>query len=275
MSVEAITWALAQPVQHSSAKFVLVVMANRADGDMVCWPSMTDICSQTSQDRKTVLENMRRLREAGFIEDTGLRKGSTNQVIVYRLNTPKFGTVEDARKRNSTENGTVPVFPANSTVFPAKEARFSHETGPKTGHGTIKEPSIEPSMKPKKRAKKPRAVLGVDDLTAVGVEHQVAEDWLEIRKQKRLPLTRTALDEIVAEVEKAGMTLPSALKLCCGRGWAGFHASWLITRTIPRDGSASSDKFRVADLDHSSSRAAMEASIRKHGITVPDGDIEF
>jgi hypothetical protein len=130
-------------------------------------------------------------------------------------------------------------------------------------------------MKPKNRAKKPRAVLGVDELTTLEVDRQVAEDWLEIRKQKRLPLTRTALDEIVAEIEKAGMTLPSALKLCCGRGWAGFHASWLTPRTSPRDGSASSDKFRVADLDHSSSRAAMEASIRKHNITVPEGEIEF
>lgn len=40
-------------------------------------------------------------------------------------------------------------------------------------------------------------------------------------------------------------------------------------------GSASSDKFRVANLDHSSSRAAMEASIKRHNIVVPDGDINF
>lgn len=141
MSVEAITWALSQTVKHSSAKFVLVVMANRADGDMVCWPSMADICAQTSQDRKTVMENMRRLREEGFIEDTGVRKGSTGQVVVYRLKTPENGTVKEAQKRNSTENGTVPFFPDKGPVFPMKEAQISHERGPKTGHGTVMEPS--------------------------------------------------------------------------------------------------------------------------------------
>lgn len=166
MSNEAITWALAQPVKHSSAKFVLVVMANRADGDMVCWPSMADVCKQTSQDRKTVQENIRRLREAGFIEDTGTRKGSTKQVIVYRLKTPKNGPVEgaldasndedndtengsvkEAQKRNTSENGTGPNFPHKRPEIPGKEAQISRETGPKTGHGTIKEPSMEPSGK--------------------------------------------------------------------------------------------------------------------------------
>ena len=39
MSNEAITWAIRQPVGRSSAKFVLVAMANLAGPDMKCWPS--------------------------------------------------------------------------------------------------------------------------------------------------------------------------------------------------------------------------------------------
>lgn len=162
MSVEAISWALAQPIKHSTAKFVLVVLANCADGrHFLAWPSTAYLAETTGQDRKTVLENLKRLREMGYIEDTGERKGGTGQVIVYRLkspetgtvfatnlgnaddeNNPEIGTVKRSQKRNSLKSETVPFFPSNSPNFPAKQSQFSHETVPKSGHGTVMEPSL-------------------------------------------------------------------------------------------------------------------------------------
>jgi uncharacterized protein YdaU (DUF1376 family) len=38
---------------------------------------------------------------------------------------------------------------------------------------------------------------------------------------------------------------------------------------------AAGDKFRVAGLDHSSSSAAMAASMERHGVSVPGGDVEI
>lgn len=175
MSVEAITWALGQGLDRSSAKFVLVVMANCANHDMTCWPSVKYIADATGQDRKTVLGNMARLLEQDYIIDTGYRRGRTGQIPVYVLNVKKLpavnlqdepddegdgdysaqnsgnhnaknstenGTAKQSQKRNSTENGTVPFFRDNSPVFPTKESRFSAVTVPKTGHGTVKEPLL-------------------------------------------------------------------------------------------------------------------------------------
>lgn len=130
MSVEAITWALKLPIKHSSAKFVLTVLANCASGDTwLAYPSVAYLAEATGQDRKTVLANLVRLRELGFIEDSGRRMGDTKQVIVYRLlggdqpqTVPK---TEQSQKRNSSENGTVPKSTGNSTVFPSKQSRFS------------------------------------------------------------------------------------------------------------------------------------------------------
>lgn len=247
MSVEAISWALAQPIKHSTAKFVLVVMANHADAEMKCWPSTVHLCEQTSQDRKTVAENLRRLREWGYIVDTGERKGLTKQVTVYQLKTPEIGpiddagmggaksakqtengTVKDSQKRNYTENGTVPFFPANRPNFPMEQAQFSHETGPKTGHGTVNEPSIEPSGN--RQLALARSEPKFDPMRALldaGVRRQIAKDWLAIRKAKRAPLTLTALEGIQAEAVKAGMTLAQAVQIACESGWQGFKASWL------------------------------------------------
>lgn len=155
-------WAMAQAVAKSSAKFVLVAMADCVNGQgaqMVCWPTVAHLSDLTALDRKTVIEAMQRLRNAGLIRDTGDRKGATGQVIVYELKAPENGTVAtppapviqpahdpEQGSANSTETGidpetgTVPLFPANSPVFPHKESRFSPITVPKTGHGTSKEP---------------------------------------------------------------------------------------------------------------------------------------
>lgn len=93
MSFDAIRWALAQAGLKSSAKFVLVAMAdcvNSEDGpEMLCWPSAQHLIDITGQDRKTILESVKRLRELGYIEDTGGRKGVTGQVAVYKLQTPE------------------------------------------------------------------------------------------------------------------------------------------------------------------------------------------
>ncbi|AGG33029.1 hypothetical protein D521_0460 [beta proteobacterium CB] len=121
MSVEAITWALKEPLTHSSSKFVLVVLANCANSETFeAYPSITYLASSTGQDRKTVITNIKRLIESGHIVDTGNRVGRTSQVITYRLN---CDGKKESQKRNSTENGTVPFFPPNSTVFPIKESQ--------------------------------------------------------------------------------------------------------------------------------------------------------
>jgi hypothetical protein len=40
-------------------------------------------------------------------------------------------------------------------------------------------------------------------------------------------MTQTALDGLVREAEKAGITLQAVLETCCQRGWTGFKADWL------------------------------------------------
>lgn len=138
MSVEAITWALGQHVGRSTAKFVLTILANCADGkEFLCFPSVAYIAEATDQDRKTVIAAIAKLIEIGLVEDTGERRGTTAQVIVYRLLVGKNGTVKESQKRNSSKNGTVPKTAGNSPKNGVKQYRKRMETVPKTGHGTV------------------------------------------------------------------------------------------------------------------------------------------
>jgi uncharacterized protein YdaU (DUF1376 family) len=66
-------------------------------------------------------------------------------------------------------------------------------------------------------------------LLDVGVENQIAKDWLSIRKIKRLPLTPTAFESISKKIAGAGLTMNAGIKICVEQGWAGFSADWLTT----------------------------------------------
>lgn len=77
-----------------------------------------------------------------------------------------------------------------------------------------------------KKPAKPSAGLSASDLVAMGVDEQVAIDFLSIRRAKKSPLTTTALQGIEKEAEKAGVTLSTALATCAIRGWQSFKAEW-------------------------------------------------
>lgn len=242
-------------MSKSSAKFVLVAMANLAGDGMTCWPSMQYLSNATCQDRKTVLEGIKRLREAGFIADTGDRKGATKSVVVYRLSNPnngtatayesaeekdesdtEIGTAKQSQIRSSTENGAVPNFPASSPVFPCKQSQISREAVPKTGHRTIKEPSRN-HQEPKDKSAADRVDL------LVGVKPQVIADYLAVRKAKKAGvLTATAVAGIQREADRAGITLAQAIETCAELSWQGFNAGWYAQRQgaakpLPRNGS--------------------------------------
>lgn len=146
MSVEAISWALKQKVGSSSAKALLIVMANMANEHGLCYPSQKYLSESVEQDIKTIQKNINYLRDAGFIVDTGEREGSTKQIIVFRismleappktdeLNTPKNGRhpkTEDIQ--NSVE--TPPNFPLNT---PKNGGRKLKETKGNESNTSIK-----------------------------------------------------------------------------------------------------------------------------------------
>lgn len=76
--------------------------------------------------------------------------------------------------------------------------------------------------------KKTTRKSSLSKLIELGVNEQVARDWLVIRKTKKSPLTDTALKQIIAEAEKAKIPLPNVIEICAKENWAGFKASWEI-----------------------------------------------
>lgn len=175
MSWEAVAWAMKQPVGHSPAKFVLVAIAERAGKENTAWPSVSALVEATCQNRKTVLANMQRLIEMGYLIDTGERTGQTKSVVVYRLNEPESSPKTNTAKQSqnlpiavpkdtplsSTDFGTayedeaVPKSTASSPKKSLKQSQKLPEAVPKSSTepsepplGTIKEPPTQASKSP-------------------------------------------------------------------------------------------------------------------------------
>jgi uncharacterized protein YdaU (DUF1376 family) len=61
----------------------------------------------------------------------------------------------------------------------------------------------------------------------MGVSESVWNDFLLLRKTKKMAVTQTALKGIIREAQKANKALEEVLSICCERGWGGFKADWI------------------------------------------------
>ncbi|WP_322009252.1 helix-turn-helix domain-containing protein [Paraburkholderia sp. J12] len=231
MSVTATFWVRAQRVGKGSPKAVLIALADFAGEDFRVWASMEAIEQFIEQDRKTILANIKRLKDLGYLEDTGERTGRTGQVVVYQMTRPadaakvemtnrdgkvmeigpplskhsqnrnssENGVVKQSQKRNSSRNGTVPNLDGNSTVFPSKQSQISVETVPNLGHGTTKELPKEQKSNDQPARRASRVALH-GELRSMELPEWLPSDawadWCEHREakaaEKSAPWTRPA-----------------------------------------------------------------------------------
>jgi hypothetical protein len=75
--------------------------------------------------------------------------------------------------------------------------------------------------------------LKLADLVAIGVDEQVAADWLRSRKG---PLTRTAWARHLTECEKAGCTPAQGVTFAAERSCWGFYADAYLRENPPARG---------------------------------------
>ena len=88
---------------------------------------------------------------------------------------------------------------------------------------------IEEDVEKDKEAKK---FSFLKELMGIGVERQIAEDWIKVRRNKKLTQTETAFKKTKNEIERSGRCANDCITLCVERSWGGFKAEWM-QREIP------------------------------------------
>ena len=125
MSVQAITWALAQMVKPSGRKFTLVALANYSDGEGACFPGQKKLAMDTSLSERSVWKYLRDLEAEGYITRCHRQRSDGSRTSdEYRLNIQ----LAPVAVRASTQ------------LAPGSEPT-------RTGREAILEPSEEPSEK--------------------------------------------------------------------------------------------------------------------------------
>jgi hypothetical protein len=208
--IMAACWPLRMP---PTPKSVLMSLADNANDQGVCWPSIATICTRTCYTERTVQGAIRWLAEKGLIE-VEIRPGRST---LYRV------AVAAARltPRNSCGEQQMRSTPADAARTPAANA-----PDPRSSRTQNRKEQSRNRQEPPKKDRKARHELGVDDLIAEGVERQHAEDWLRVRRVRRAPLTFTAWADVKAEAAKAGITVAEAVHIAAAGSWQGFKAAW-------------------------------------------------
>ena len=77
----------------------------------------------------------------------------------------------------------------------------------------------------------PTAFNFYKSLISIGAESKLANEWLAVRKKKKLTDTETAFDGFVREMNKGGLNINETLRICVEKSWGGLNAKWLDNPT--------------------------------------------
>lgn len=133
MSVNATRFAwecdLSKTTKRSAKRLVLLALADRANKENTCFPSIARVVKDTGMDRKTVMNTINDLIALGLVSDTGERKGGTNQVRVLKINVDKQESYPQEGKNTSNNQWeiskeTVVNLPINGVEFPSNSGKF-------------------------------------------------------------------------------------------------------------------------------------------------------
>lgn len=141
MSVQAITAAFAYEAPSSNAKLVLLALANYADEDGICYPSVKRLVAMTGLSERAVRYALQALVDGGAIDrEQRRRENGTRTSDEYRLHIPAAQVAASQAARPAASQAARPAASDKRHVVRQQAAR---------GAGlTTLEPSVEPKALP-------------------------------------------------------------------------------------------------------------------------------
>ena len=197
-------WPLQMP---PTPKAVLISLADNASDQGVCWPSITTISERTCFSERAVQNAIKWLESAGILTADRSNGRHTSYLITPAAYAPP-------QELHPAAGASVPP---QQVPKPPQEMRLPPQEVPSNRK--------EPSRTIRSNRQGEAAKVAVELLP--GLPENLVADFLAVRKAKKLPLTETAVAGLQREAAKAGMSLESAVRLCCERGWASIRADWI------------------------------------------------
>jgi hypothetical protein len=80
---------------------------------------------------------------------------------------------------------------------------------------------------------------------SLGIELDIINDWLIVRKGKKASNTKTAFELIKLELSKTTLSANECIKIAVENSWSGFKSDWLKTINIPLNKLSGEDEYYI------------------------------
>lgn len=190
------------------ARFVYCFIASKPEGwDFFLEPMAKEIGYSKDTLRKYINE----LVDGGWIvKGEQVNTNGLFGAVCYELQTTKFTDTEKYRHGKKPTQDNIDIIDnidKHSMNVDNKEKEIDKSISQKT--------------------KKSSSFPFLEELLNLGVDKQIAEDFMAVRKKKKATNTVTAFKKLQSEIEKSGMSANDCIKTSVEHDWKGFRVEWL------------------------------------------------
>jgi len=141
----------------------------------------------------------------------------------------RIAAEREARRRQNITNRERAVNEPPPNHKPQTKEPLNQEPILNTEVTPLVQDSANPERIEQKKSKTTKSKTANID-RPMDVNETVWDDFVELRKKKKAPISETALTGLRREAVAAGISLTDALRTCCQNGWQGFKADWIKPR---------------------------------------------
>jgi len=94
-------------------------------------------------------------------------------------------------------------------------------------------------------------------LTDFGVDKTIIDEWLKVRKAKRLTNSETAFEATKKQIYKSGLTPTECIKMAVEKSWGGFEADW-IKNVNNKQQNNGTNRRDLSEIDHGTAKKLSE-----------------
>ena len=80
------------------------------------------------------------------------------------------------------------------------------------------------------------------ELLALGVDKDILNDWMKVRKNKSATNTKSALSLLVSQINKSGLTIDQGVRFANSENWGAFKLSWYQNKSGVNNGHQSTSQ---------------------------------
>jgi hypothetical protein len=224
-------WPLQMP---PTQKAVLISLADNANDQGECWPSIPTISQRTCFSERAVHGAIKWLEENGLVHADRANGRHTR----YCITPDGYEPPQQLRPRSSCASEGDAVEPPQQVQKPPQEM----QSPPQQLRSNRKEPS---------RTTKSNRQEATPDLSCWPAQPspEVLRDWLALRHRKRADVSETVVKAMAKQLRNAiqrGWSVDECLSHAVLSNWQGFNADWLEHRqatsqrsAAPQDSAAS------------------------------------